>query len=97
MTEQEIAKRVRQALTATKAADRLAEKASMLTYDAFRALNFGGKTLSIQGESMRQRTDRAHSELSDARGELGDAAYQLERALKPLATGRDHRRRPSRR
>lgn len=51
----------------------------MLADSAFRVLEHGAR-LGTTEEARADKAHKAHAKLSDARGALGDAVHQLERA-----------------
>jgi methylphosphotriester-DNA--protein-cysteine methyltransferase len=64
-------------------ADQLAEYAHMRLSDVEIALKFSkDQKLTPDGEKALERLERATNALSDVRQNLGDAAYQVEQALK---------------
>lgn len=64
-------------------ADQLAEHAHMRLFEVYRVLKFSeGLELTPEGRKALERLDRATSILSDVRGALGDAAYQVEQVLR---------------
>lgn len=64
-------------------ADQLAEFAVMRAFEVYRVLKFRKEgTLTPEGQKALERLDRATEALGNARGELGDAVYQIEEILK---------------
>lgn len=90
--ERRVRAKVRRAIALAKAADRYTEKASMAADDAFRTLEHNARMGTVE-EALADKAYKAHSHLSNARGEIGDAVYKLEQAQKKRATSGDRRRR----
>ncbi len=81
---------LRKAKRLAERADRYTEQASMAADAAFRTLEHGARMGSTE-ESRADKAYKAHSRLSDARGNLGSAVSQLESASR--TSSRDARRR----
>jgi hypothetical protein len=77
-----ISRAMTRAMKSAAAADKLAEKAAIDTFEAFRIMKFGKTPLSPKGQKAMERADKAHDHLGNARAALGDAVYQLEQAVK---------------
>lgn len=82
--EEKIAHKLNAARADLIEADRLTERAAMATFDVFHLLKFGRVALSINGEAALESVDKAHDHEGGARGELGDAVYQIEKVLKRI-------------
>lgn len=83
--------KLRKAAAYAKKADHYAEQAAMAADDAFRVLDYNATVGSIE-EARADRIYKAHKELSNARGELGNALYKLEHPM-PRSPSRDPARR----
>jgi hypothetical protein len=84
MADFDMKKKLRQARAALAKADKLAEQATMISFDAYWVLKRADQkgTLTEKGRKALERLDKANDRCGDAREALGDAHYQIEEVLK---------------
>ncbi len=74
---------LRKAAKEARQSDQLAEFSVIRAFEVYRVLKFRKEdTLTPEGQKALERLDRATEALGNARGELGDAVYQIEEVLK---------------
>lgn len=83
---------LRKAAAFARKADHYVEQASMATEAAFRVLEHNAR-MGTAEEARADRAYKAHKELSNARGELGDAVQLLEKPAAARSLSRDPTRR----